>query len=640
MNDDLKLALRSIRRRPGVSATIVATLALGIGANTAIFSVVNSVLLRPLPFDRADRLVQIWENYPKGSRYQHGSERGFIIVRPGTMLAAAVGIVLLIACANVMNLQLARAAERDREFSVRAALGASRWRLTSQLLTESVVLSATSAAVGVVLALIAARPILALLPAASRIPRLDEVSLDWRVLCFTAGVSMLSALLFGLAPALHASRADLHESLREGGRSGTQGIRGRRTGQILIVTEMAMSVLLLVAAGLLTQRFLRLVRSNPRFNPDRVLALAFNVPVHKYGKYETGGRNPSRVQLFERIDRELRELPGVQSAVITNSLPLRHGPNPWSMHIVGKPAPPPDPKGYGGAARNKQTGLPSHGEIALQRVTPGYFETFGIPVVRGRGLDVLDTANAPMVGLINETNARGYFGNDDPIGRTIVLDMTSYFPRMTVVGIVADSRLNALDREVFPQVFVPMAQWPGAGGWIAVRTRTDPAALASPVQEAIRKIDPDISIAEVTTMKGVVGDSLWRQRLTAVLLGSFALLAGVMAGVGIYCVFAYLVSQRVRELGIRMALGARESQIFGLVVGSAFRLAMVGITLGVVGVVAGGRLLSAWLYGGQTSDFQTIAVASMLLLCVALVASGVPALRAARTPPVTAFREQ
>ena len=333
-------------------------------------------------------------------------------------------------------------------------------------------------------------------------------------------------------------------------------------------------------------------------------------------------------------------VPGVRSAAVTGLLPLRHGPNPWAMHIEGKPAPPTNRNAYGGAARNKTTGLYNHGDISIERVTPGYFKTFGIPLVRGRYFDVRDDANAPKVALVNETVARRYFGADDPVGRTIVIDMTSYFPRMTVVGVVADSRLNALDKEVYPEVFWPMAQLPSAGGWAALRTAADPVGLARAAQAAMRELDPEIAISEVTTMKDVLQGSLWRQRLTAVLLATFAGLSLALAAAGIYGVFSYLVNRRTKELGVRVALGASKAQILSLVLGSSLKLAVLGIGIGTAGALMAGRLMSSWLYGVQANDTLTFASVAVLLLLVALAACYIPAARATRVDPVIALRDQ
>jgi putative ABC transport system permease protein len=556
------------------------------------------------------------------------------------VLLGAVGLVLLIACANVSNLLLARGAERAKELSVRAALGASRWRLIQQLLTESLLLAGGSAVIGTMLAWAGIRPILALLPASSRVPRIGEVRMDVSVLVFALCVAALAGLVFGIIPALRASRADLNESLKEGGRSNSLGLGSKRISDLLIIGEVALSLVLLVGAGLLMRSFLHLLRTDPGFNPERVIALSIRVPTHRYGTYETGGANPGLARLFEDFERRLRAVPGVKAATVTGSLPLRHGPNPWAMHIVGKPAPPPDPAKYGGAARNKVTGLYNHGDVSIQRVTPGYFETFGIPLVRGRYFNARDTAGAPGVAIINETNARKYFGADDPIGKTIIIDMTSYFPRMTVVGIVADSRLNALDREVYPQVFWSMAQLPSPSGWVVVRTNADPALFGKTVQSAITNVNSDLAINEVITMNQVLADSLWRQRLTAFLLAIFATLAALLAGAGIYSVFSYLVNRRMKELGVRLALGASKQQIMILVLGSALKLSLIGIVIGATVALAAGRLISAWLYGVQTYDSLTIGSVSLSLLVISAIASYVPAARATRIDPLTALRQE
>jgi len=834
IHQDIRFAARVLLKHRAMTGVIIATLALGIGANTAIFSVLNTVILKPLPFRDADRLVHIWENYPKGSRYRWGSDRGYIAVRPGTYfdwksqsrsfermascgwrtlqlnrgekaemlqahevedgffdtlgvnpilgrvfrsdefaaadsrtvvlshqlwessfasdrqivgktisldrasytvigimpagfyptrwetpklwvpmyltpeqaqsrtswklstfarlkagvsfeqaqkemdvisdrltaahpshydnmsavltpvtgylfshheqllstLLAAVGLVLLIACANVANLLLARTGERSREVAVRTALGASRARVLRQFLTESLMLSAAGAVAGVAIAAISIRPILALLPPSSRMPRIGEVGLELTVLLFTLVVSIGSGILFGILPAIRATRTDVSTNLKEGGRSNSAGLGAKRFGDTLVVSEMAISLVLLVAAGALIQSFLRLMKTDPGFNPNKVLALFIGVPVHRYGKYEAGGPNPSRARLFEELERRLRLLPGVKTAAATGSLPLRHGPNPWSMHIEGKSAPAPSKDGYGGAARVKKTGLYNHGDVSIQRVTPAYFEAFEIPLLKGRLFDSRDRAGAPLVAIINETNARRYFGADEPVGRTIVVDMTSYFPRMTVIGVVADSRLNALDKDAIPQVFWPMAQFPGAGGWMAVRTFGDPAAIASAARQAVREFDPDLAITEVATMHQVAGDSIWRQRLTATLLGLFAALAALMAGAGIYSVFSYTVSRRFKEFGVRVAFGAGRPRILGMVVGSALRLALIGIAAGSAGAFALARLESAWFFGAGSIDPSTISLVALLLATIAVASSLIPALRATRVDPITALRQE
>jgi len=818
---DLRYALRMLAGKPGFSAIIVLTLALGIGANTAIFSVVNSVLLKPLPFRDADRLVHIWESNLARDRYQWGSARGFIVVRPGTffdwksqaqsfesitavasfsamlggveraesltgqevdeaffdtlgvkpelgrvfqpddfqsgsrvvilshtlwqtrfaadraivgkaitldnvawtvvgvmpegfyqvrwavpllwrplvidpevkysrvlwkfftfarlkpgltfeqaqhemdvvgdrikiaanthlspvvvpvtgylfsqyerlfyILLGSVGLVLLIACANVASLLLARAAERDREFSVRAALGASRGRLIRLVLIESLMLSGGGATLGIGLAFFSIRPIVALLPASSRVPRINETTLDLRVLLFTLALALLAGIFFGIVPALRSSRPNLNENLKEAGRSGSAGIAARRIGDALIVSEVALSLVLLVGAGLLIRSFFKLIRSDPGLNTERVIAMTVALPAHRYGIYEVGGANPARARLFDEIERRLRNLPGAKSATVTASLPLRHGPNPWGMHIIGMPEPP---------EKLDKDGMWGHGRVSTQRVTPGYFETFGIRLIRGRYFDARDTRDAPMVAIINETNARRYWGGQDPIGKTIEMDMTSYHPRLQVVGIVADSRLNALDQEIYPQVFWPMAQLPASGGWIAVRTSADPASLANTVQKAIRDLDPELAVSQGMTMEEVLGESAWRQRLTAVLLGVFAGLAAVLAAAGIYGVFSHSVTRRIKELGVRIALGATRMQILGLVIGSALRLALIGIAIGTIGALAAGRLVAAWLYGIQSHDAAMIGGVCLMLLIVAVFACYVPAHRAACIDPITTLREQ
>jgi putative ABC transport system permease protein len=394
---------------------------------------------------------------------------------------------------------------------------------------------------------------------------------------------------------------------------------------------------LLTGAGLLIQSFLNLKRIEPGFNPDRLIVYSLNIPVHHYGKYETGGTNAARAQLFASLEHEIPTIPGVKSVTVTALLPLRQLPNPWGMHIEGRPEPPPDATGV--AAANIKPGLYKHGEVSIQRVSPGYFETFEIPLIAGRAFDSRDNANAPLAAIINETTARRYFAGEDPIGKTIVLNMTSYFPKMTIIGIARDSKMNTLDGEINPQVFWSIAQLPSANSWLAVRVHAESPGIDSAVQNQIRDIDSDIAIAEVKTMSDIADDALWRQRLSAALFAMFATLAVVLAAAGIYAVFSYLVTRRTRETGIRIALGASRRQVLGQIVGSALKLVVTGILVGIVAVALTGRFLSMQLYGIQTSDPATTVIAAMFLILVSLIASCIPAWRAARTDAVVVLRD-
>lgn len=553
------------------------------------------------------------------------------------LLLGAVGLVLLIACANIANLMLARSLEREREFAVRAALGASRGVILRQVLTESLILSVSGGLLGMLLGPTLTRPALVLLPAASRIPRLDEVHIDGNVLIFTLLISVLSGLLFGIAPGLRAAQGDLSAAMKDGGRGSSLGRRERRLTDTLVLAEVALSVVLLCGAGLLVRAFLNHLHRDPGFRPAQAVAAQFFVPTNRYGTYEVGGRNPARQQLYDRLERALQDSPRIEAAGITARLPLRHLWNPWSISIEGGPPLPTDQLNGGNIAN--ASGLPNHGATSLQQVTPGYFAALGIPLHRGRLFDDSDRPEKPMVALINETAARKFFPNEDPIGKRIIVDMTSYFPKMTIVGVGGDSRMNGMDREIVPQVFWPMAHEPSANGWIVVRSKNGAESVVEEIRSALQKVDPDVTTVEVATMTGVLGDSLWRQRFAALLVGFFAILAALIASGGLYAVISYAVAKQTRELGVRMALGATGSSIAMTVLGRGLRVTAIGIVVGSLLTVVAGRLLATQVPDLKESPWILGAVAGLLLFLTVL-ACLVPARRALAVDPLTALRSE
>jgi predicted permease len=551
-------------------------------------------------------------------------------------LLGAVGLVLLIACVNVANLMLARAMERGPELAVRSALGAGRTRLMRQLLTESLLLAAIGGALGLLVATLSLRPVLALLPVERSIPRMHEIQLDWQVLGFTLALSLVTGLLFGLAPAWRASRASLNDALKEGGRGFGSARHARRFGNLLVAAEVGLSLFLLVGAGLLLRSFWLLHQVDSGFDTERVLTANITLPAHRYGQYEVGGPNPQRASLYRELERQLSELPGVTSAAVSSLLPMKHGPNPWGITIEGRGAPPNAARE--GIVASNPAGRHHHGSISIERVTPGYFRTFGVSLVRGRYLDERDAAGGPLVTLINETLARRFFPDEDPIGRRITVDMTSYFPKMTIVGIVADNKMHGLDREPYPLLYWSITQYPSINASVAVRTQGDPAAIARAVQEKLRSIDSDVAIRDVTTMRAIVSNSLWRQRFTTFLIGLFAGLAFVLATAGIYAVISYSVSQRTQEMGLRITLGAGPQEIVRLVVGHGLKLCLTGVGAGLIASLAAQRLLANQLFGVSPNDPLTISVVSLLLILVGALASYLPARRALRVDPATALR--
>jgi len=552
-------------------------------------------------------------------------------------LLGAVGLVLLVGCVNVANLMLARSAERAQEFAIRAALGARRSRLVRQMLTESVLLAGVGGLLGLVVARVSVPLALTLLPPENAVPRIHEVAIDWLVFVFTLAVSVVVGLLFGIAPALRVSQARPQDRLKEIGRSAGLSRRGRRFGSLLVTAEIALSLFLLIAAGLLLRSLLRLQAVDSGFETSRVLAMDVTVPTHRYGVYEVGGGNPRRARLYRDLAREIREVPGVRSAAMTALLPLKHGPNPWGISIEGREAPSADERG--GPARSLRTGLQYHGSISIERVTPDYFATMGVRLVRGRLLDSRDAASAPLVTLVNETFVEKFFPSEDPIGRRITADMTSYFPQLTIVGVVADNKMHGLDSEPYPLLYWSMEQFPSINAWLVVRAAAVPDTVARGVRERIAQLDPDLAVKNVTTMDAVVDESMWRQRFATFLLGVFAALAFLLATAGIYAVIAYSVSQRTQEMGVRIAFGARPREILGLIVGHGLRLTLAGVLIGIALSLTFRSLLASQLFGVSPTDPLTIASVSAALTLVALAASLVPALRALRIDPVEALRQ-
>jgi predicted permease len=407
-------------------------------------------------------------------------------------------------------------------------------------------------------------------------------------------------------------------------------------GDLLATAEIAFSMVLLVGAALLLRSFLHLVQSDPGFRPERVLSIWVSVPDQDYGSYQTGGENPARVRLYDEIERGVREVPGVEAAALTASLPLKHLPNPWSISIEGRAEPSPDSDARG--AFSRATGRPIHGAVSTQRVSPGYFDTLRIPLLRGRGLEPRDRPGQPMAALLNETAVRKFFPGEDPIGKRITLDMTSYFPQVTVVGVVGDSRLNGLDREVYPQVYWPMAQLPSDSAWLLLRTSSDPEALGEAVVGELARINPNLAASEIHPMSEVLSESLWMQKATAVLLTGFAMLALVIAAFGVLAVVSHSVSRRKKELAVRVAVGAGSGDIYGVVLGQGLRIGLAGAALGATVSLALARTVESHLHGVSARDPITIVLLAMMAVLVALVASFLPARRAVHSDPAGVIR--
>jgi putative ABC transport system permease protein len=560
-----------------------------------------------------------------------GLERLFFI------LLCAVGLVLLIACVNVANLMLVRAAEREREFALRAALGASRGRLLRQLLTESLLLAALGGGLGLLLGANGMRALAALMPG---IPRLDELRFDWQAFAFTAAVSLVTGLLFGLVPAIRAARPDLQGSLKEGGRGSASSRRVRRMGNLLVIGEVALAMLLLVGAGLIVQSFIRLQLTDPGFATGRLLTVKINVPDYKYGR-TTGGSRPgskefvSRIELYGQVEERLCALPGVESAAVSARLPVENSPEPTGISIDGRA---PVAGDLEDCAELRQNGLPCHGAVGVNLVTAAYFRTVGTRLIRGRLFDDRDRADTPNVALINETAARKYWPDEDPVGKSFTLNFSSWFPKSEIIGVVSDIKTDGMYMPPYPEVYRPDSQLPSDDAFLIIRTKAAPEALAAAVREEMGRIDRDIPLRGVRTMEAVIAGTLWYPRLSAWLLGLFAALAAALAAAGLYGVMSYSVNQRTQEIGLRMALGAQSSDALRLVIGEGFKLTAVGLALGLVAAFALNRLIAGQLFGVTATDPLTYAGVAMLLAMVALIACYLPARRAAKVDPLVAIR--
>jgi predicted permease len=816
LRHDLRFALRGLLRRPGFTAVVVLTLALGIGTNSAIFSVVNGVLLRPLPYDRPGQVATIWVRWPGNPQgelsqpeywdlkeqnrsfsrlaaYASGSltltgsgeperlragfmsrdalpllgvppargraispdddrpgapivallgdglwrrrfgadpsvigrkvilddapatiigvmppgfqlptdyagpgaeiwaplqldpaidrsERGWhwanvmARLRPGVDIASAsqevgalarrmhdtypneykpafggfaviaaddlvgeirpailvllgaVGLLLLIACANVAGLLLARAEARQREIAVRTALGAGIGRLVRQLLTESVLLAIAGGILGALLADWGVRALVAAAP--PTLPRLDAVHTDGWVLGFTLLVSVATGLLFGLAPAIQASRPDLTVALAEGGRSGTSAGR-QRFRRSLVVAQIALALMLVTSAGLLIRSFVRMRGVDPGFDPSHLLSAEVELSALRYD-------TPAKVRAFygELVQR-LDAIPGVRSAAAVRALPMtgRLEIGDWSFVVEGRYSNPPTPA-------DRIT-------ADWQTLTPGYFETLRIPVLQGRAIETQDRADATPVVVLNRTLARLAWPGQDPIGQRILLGggkVDSVW--RTVVGVVGDVRHRGLTATPRPEMYLPHAQFPAGTGTpqrtlrVVLRANGDPSALAGPMRAALAQLDPAVPLVDVQTMEQALGAWSAERRLTMILVAVFAALALTLGAVGVYGVMAHLVVQRTREIGIRIALGAVPREIIALVIGQGAWLAVAGVTLGVGGALAASRLLGRLLFEVRPTDPATYAGTALTLFGVAASAALVPALRATRTDPVEALRSE
>ncbi|MFP5264165.1 MAG: ADOP family duplicated permease [Blastocatellia bacterium] len=799
---DLRFGLRMLAKRPGFALVAIITLALGIGANTAIFSVVNTVLLRPLPYKDADRLVAVWEDgseqgFPRNSttpanfidwrdqnqvfegmaalgrqsfnltgagepekidgrrvsanlfdllgveahlgrgflpeedqpganrvvvlsyglwQRRFGSDAGIIgkalnlngesyavvgvmpprfqfpsredemwvpmafgsreavnrgrhflevIARTKSgitlqqvqaemntiaarlqqqypdinnstgcvvvslheqvvgdiktallVLLGAVGLVLLIACANVANLLLARAAVRQKEIAIRVALGAGHVRLIRQFLTESILLSVLGGGAGLLMALWGISLLKAFIP--ENISQVQAVAVDARVLVFTLLVSLLTGLIFGLAPMTQASKVDLNETLKEGGRDSAAGSRGNRIRSLLVITEVAVSLILLVGAGLLINSFMRLSHIDPGFRASNLLTMRIMLPPLKYPDHAR------RSAFYTDLIRRVEALPGVRSAAVTNWIPLVLQGDTVGITIEGRPDP----------------GPAERPDVVTRVVSPHYFTTMGIELLQGQEFGEQSRINSRPVIVISETMARRLWPGENPIGKRVTPGRADNPDDWCeIIGVVKDVRQFQLDADPKPQMYFTYEQ---AGFFapnhLVVRTNVEPQSLAATVRATVWEIDKDQPVSNISTMEDILSESVARQRFSTLLLGIFAAVALILAAVGIYGVMSYSVAQRTREIGIRMALGAQTSDVLKLVIVQGMKLALSGVTVGLIGAYALTRLMQSLLFGVSATDPLTFVLIAFLLAGVALLACYIPARRAVKVDQIIALR--
>ena len=562
----------------------------------------------------ADQLSQAYpkENSGRGAKVELFKDIDITGIRPTLLvLFAAVGVILLIACANLANLLLARGLARQKEIAIRAALGASRWRLIRQLLTETTLLGLLGGISGVLLAQWA---LYALLKLPQNFVRSEEVTLDARVLLFAVAVSVVTGWLFGLAPALQLARPQLHTMLKEGGRGSGEGARWNRVRGAFVVAQVALSLLLLISGGLLIRSFDKLLRVDVGFQPEKLLTLEYRLPRTKYSQ------NEAQWNFHRQVVERIQEVPGVQSASLIRGLPFSGNGGTASIILPDREIP----------AKGKEP------QVMFNTAMPNYFETMGIPFIEGRLFDGRDQANTPVVFLINQTMARRFWPDETPIGKQV--KMAEDGTAGTIIGVVGNAKHFWLEEESRPQMYSVYSQMPGLFATLVIRTEVEPMTLAEAVRQAVWNVDSDQPMWKVRTVEFLLDRSIADKRFLIVLMSIFAALALLLTIIGLYGVISYLVNQRTQEIGIRMALGAQARSILGMVLRQGMTLVLLGVALGLAAAWLLTRLMATLLYGISTSDPLTFTGVALLLTLVALLSCYLPARRATKVDPMIALR--
>jgi len=610
------------RLAPALNERMDPTQVRGWGMLSAVALLRPGISLRQAASEMETITARLRQQYPDSNNRRFNrvvTLHKHLVGETGSMLLllfGAVGFVLLIACANVANLLLASAASRQKEMAIRTALGASRWRVMQQLLTESTIMALAGGALGLFLALWGVALMTKLLP--QDFPRLAEINMDWRVLGFTVGASVLTGILFGLAPSLQLSRSDVQESLKESGRGASGSKRHNRLRNLLIVTEVALSVVLLAGAGLLFRSFLQLQSVNAGFTPQQVLTVRLTPSGPHYA------RDADYMSFYSQVMQRISALPGVQAVGAINTLPLGKGPTA-GIQVEGGPL----------LTRDQR---PS---TNFRSVSSDYFRAMNIPVVQGRAFTERDTENAPRVMIVNQAMARRDFPNVNPVGKRINLggnDPKGEPIWWEIVGVTADVRNLELREEASPEFCLSALQDTWTGMSVVVRTVVEPASLTPEIRRIVAEVDKSAPVSEVKTMEHIVDEAVTQPRFNLFLLGLFGGIALLLSAAGIYGVTAYAVTQRTHEFGIRMALGAQVGDVLKMILGQGMRLIAVGIVIGLLASFALTRLLKSLLFGVSVTDPLTFVAITLLLIFVALLACYIPARRATKVDPLIALR--